>query len=539
MKQFSGKCVNGHTVIGKIEVFRRMEMQVLKESGRDYTIEVSRFQAACVEAIKQLHEIYELERKHIGEENAFIFEMQTYLILDESFKEEVEQYLKANLCNAEYAVHMITNEYVNRFRQSEEELLKEKVADLKDVCERIINCLNQSKAKENTKKEPVIILAGTLTPSETISLDKDNILGFVLTDGGIYSHAVILAKSMNIPCMIQTNININPEYDGKVGAIDATNELFWIDIDEKKKNQLEEEYQSELKKDKELQRLIHEENRTKSGKKIGLMANIERFEDVQTAIQTNAEGIGLFRSEFLYMSKHHLPSEEEQIIVYRKVLQSMKEKPVVIRTIDIGADKESPLFHLGHEENPAMGMRAIRLCIKEKEIFKTQLRAMLRANEYHNLSILVPMITSLDEVKKVKEILKQVEKELRDEKHAYGKYQLGIMVETPAAAIISDELAKEVDFFSIGTNDLAQYTLAVDRNNANVEQYYNPYHKAVLELIQMTTENAHKNKIKVAICGELACDLKLTEKWLEFGIDELSVATGEILKVRKNIRELN
>ncbi len=543
MRKISGKCIHDGYAIGKIFVYQKQGWDVEKKLNIEVEEEKKRFADACEESEKQLHKLYLDDKDIIGQESAYIFEMQRYIVLDEIFFAEVNSIIEKEICNAEYAVITASKKYVADLLKQNDEVIKERANDVADVTQRILMCMNGKQKEMQLPKEPVIILADNLTPSETISFRKSNVLGIVLVHGSEYSHVAILSKSMDIPCVIQIKMENIDELNGEIGAIDSSNEHFVINPTKIECNRLEKEFMKYFARKKRLHNLIGKENITKSGRRIEVLANIERPEDVKEVIENDAGGIGLFRSEFLFLSKTKLPSEEEQMAAYQYVIDKMDNKKVIIRTIDIGADKQAESIGLTKEENPALGMRGIRFCLKETEIFKTQIKAILRAcnnaDVKHSVGILIPMINSLDEVLQVKNIIGQVKQELMQKNIEFGDVELGIMIETPASVMISDLLAKEVDFFSIGTNDLTQYTLAVDRNNADVKQYYEPYHEAVLRMIEITCNNAHKNGIKVCICGELAADISITERFLDLCIDELSVPSKDILLIREKICEID
>lgn len=539
MRKISGKCIHGGYAVGKILVYNKKEWNIDRKQNKKVAEEKKRFASACKEAGKQLHNLYLSGKEKLGQENAYIFEMQRYIILDEIFINDVNSIIESEKCNAEYAVATASKKYAEELARQTDAVIKERANDIVDVTDRILMCMSGKRNDILKPDEPVIILAENLTPSETISLRKGNVLGVVLVHGSEYSHVAILAKSMDIPCLIQTKIKNIDEYRGKLGAVEGLKGQFIINPTELECMKINKEFMEYSKKKKKLNNLIGKENITRKGKKIEILANIERPEDVNEAIENDAGGIGLFRSEFLFLSNKKLPSEEEQIAAYQFVINKMRDKKVIIRTIDIGADKQAESIKIPEEENPALGMRAIRLCLKETEIFKTQLRAILRASHHHTVGILIPMVTSLEEVFVVKKLLEQIREELKQKEIAFGDVKLGVMIETPAAVMMSDLLSNEVDFFSIGTNDLTQYTLAVDRNNAAVKQYYDPHHEAVFRMIEMTCNNAHKNGIKVCICGELAADLSITKRLLDLQIDELSVPSKNILLVRENVREMD
>ena len=538
MIKVSGICIHSGCTIGKIFVYNKKEYCIKKEKAENIDFEKERFFHSLKETEEQLHQLYIRTQDIIGSKNAAIFEMQKYITMDECLIQDVISYIELEKCNAEYAVSFISKKYLSAWKKKEDEKIKERSNDMIDVTDRIIKCLSGEGKSITKPKEPAIIIANDLTPMETIWMNENNVLGFVLQRGSAYSHATILAKSMNIPCLIQTKMSDIQKYDGKTGAIDGKNNFFIIEPTKEECRRLEKERISDNQYQEELKSLVGKDNITKTGKKIDIYANIERAEEVEQALMNDAGGIGLFRSEFLFLSNKYLPNEEEQFQAYKKVVRAMNPKMVIIRTIDIGADKKADCIKIEKEENPALGLRGIRLCLKEISIFKTQLRAILRASSYGKVGILIPMITSVEEIKKVKELISELQDELKEEKKNIGVINLGAMIETPASVLISDMLAKEVDFFSIGTNDLTQYTLAVDRNNIELEKYYDPYHLAVMKMLEMTVKNAHNAGIRVGICGEIAGNSKFTEQLLKMNIDEISVPCGLVLELRKRVREI-
>ncbi|MDE5945742.1 MAG: phosphoenolpyruvate--protein phosphotransferase [Oscillospiraceae bacterium] len=539
MKIFSGKGVCGGISIGKLNVIFNNNSTVKRMHIDDIEKEITRFRNAKNRASEELRKLYEKALKEIGETNASIFEIHQMMLDDEDYVESVENIIKTQSVNAEYAVLVTSDNFSDMFSRMDDEYMKARSADVKDISERIINAMNESVKEENKSDEPSIILAYDLAPSQTVQLDKDRVLSFVTSGGSSNSHTAILAKSMNIPSIIGCNINITDSLDGKFAIVDGfTGKLYLEPTDD-----ILEEMRKKQREDKEKQELLFnlkgKENITLDGKKINLYANIGNVRDLASVFMNDAEGIGLFRSEFIYLERDEFPSEEEQFRIYRQVAETMAGKKVIIRTLDIGADKQADYFNLEKEENPAMGYRAIRICIKQPNIFKTQLKAIFRASVFGNISVMYPMITSVSEISKIKEIVQEVKNELNAEQQKFTDIPQGIMIETPASAIISDVLAKEVDFFSIGTNDLTQYLLAVDRQNSKIDDFYDDHHPALLRLIKYVIENAHNNGIWAGICGELGADTSLTETFLKMGIDELSVSPSEVLKVRKKIREIN
>lgn len=537
MKTYKGKSVFSGIAIGKICVYQKGEQQVTRVKVEESDHEISRYTEAKEEAINQLKVLYDKAVKEVGEANAAIFEIHQMMLDDNDYNESVENIIRTQKVNAEYAVAVTSDNFSKIFTSMEDEYMKERAADVKDISERILSILGGGAKSTVDSEEPVIILADDLAPSETVQLDKDKVLSFVTVHGSVNSHTAILARTMGIPALIGTDIPLDESVDEKFAVVDGANGIVYIEPDEEiltemKKRQSEEQEKKEL-----LQQLKGKENITLDGKKIMLYANIGNIKDLATVIQNDAGGIGLFRSEFIYLEKDDYPAEEEQFKIYKTVAETMGGKRVIIRTLDIGADKKCDYFQMEQEENPALGYRAIRICLTRPEIFKTQLRALFRAAAYGNLSVMYPMITSIWEIKRIKEVVEEVKKELEEQNIEYKIPEQGIMIETPAAVMVSAELAKEVDFFSIGTNDLTQYTLAVDRQNPKLDEFYDPHHPAVLSMIRMTVENSHKAGIWTGICGELGADLSLTKEFLAMGVDELSVSPGRILPIRKIILE--
>ncbi|MBE5962280.1 MAG: phosphoenolpyruvate--protein phosphotransferase [Lachnospiraceae bacterium] len=535
MERFAGKSMSDGIAIGKIFVYAKDEQVVKCTKVEDVSKESIRYESAKERAIAELHHLYEVACKEVGEENAQIFNVQAMMLEDDDYNKAILNSIQSELVNAEYAVAKTGDSFFAMFAQMEDEYFNARSIDVKDISERIIKCLQGHIAGSQIGDEPVIIVAKELVPSEVVQFDKEKLLGFAMELGSSNSHTAILARMMNVPALI--HIKSDPAWNGKLAILDATEGVLIIDPSEKVLAEYRKKYEKKLEQRELLRQLKGKENVTLSGRQIRLYANIGNVKDLASVIQNDAGGIGLFRSEFLYLESDHYPTEEEQLAVYKQVLSVMTGKRVIIRTLDIGADKQVDYFKLDKEENPTMGYRAIRICLDRPDVFKTQLRALYRASVYGTLSIMYPMIISVEEVRKIKEINEEVKKELKEKGIPYRQVEHGIMIETPAAAVISDLLAKEVDFFSIGTNDLTQYTLAIDRQNAKLEAINDSHHEAVLRLIKMTIENAHKEGIWVGICGELGADVTLTERFIEMGIDELSVAPASILSVRKAIRE--
>lgn len=538
MQVYSGKSVFRGIAIGKISVYRKNEQQVKRVRTEDTKGELARYEAAKAAAIEQLQELYQKALKEVGEANAAIFEIHQMMLDDGDYNESVENIIETQKVNAEYAVAVTGDNFAQMFRAMDDDYMRERAADVKDISERVLSILNGGQKGKGVTDEPVIIVADDLAPSETVQLEKDMVLSFVTVHGSVNSHTAILARTMAIPALIGTEeLPLDDTVDGKLAVVDGLNGKIYVEPDAQTLEEMKKRRQAELEKTELLQLLKGKENVTLDGKKIMLYANIGNIKDLATVIQNDAGGIGLFRSEFIYLEKDRYPTEEEQFSIYKTAVETMAGKRVIIRTLDIGADKQCEYFKMDKEENPALGYRAIRICLTRPEIFKTQLRALFRASAYGNLAIMYPMITSLWEVKRIKEIVEEVKAELTAEQLEFGNPQQGIMIETPAAVMMSGELAKEVDFFSIGTNDLTQYTLAIDRQNPKLDKFYDAHHPAVLSMIRMTVENAHKAGIWAGICGELGADTSLTKEFLAMGVDELSVSPGSILPIRKIILE--
>ena len=538
MQVYSGKSVFGGIAIGKISVYRKNEQQIKRVRTEDTKGELARYEAAKAAAIEQLQELYQKALKEVGEANAAIFEIHQMMLDDGDYNESVENIIETQKVNAEYAVAVTGDNFAQMFRAMDDDYMRERAADVKDISERVLSILNGGQKGKVVTDEPVVIVADDLAPSETVQLEKDMVLSFVTVHGSVNSHTAILARTMAIPALIGTEeLPLDDTVDGKLAVVDGLNGKIYVEPDAQTLEEMKKRRQEELEKKELLQLLKGKENVTLDGKKIMLYANIGNIKDLATVIQNDAGGIGLFRSEFIYLEKDRYPTEEEQFSIYKTAVETMAGKRVIIRTLDIGADKQCEYFKMDKEENPALGYRAIRICLTRPEIFKTQLRALFRASAYGNLAIMYPMITSLWEVKRIKEIVEEVKAELTAEQLEFGNPQQGIMIETPAAVMMSGELAKEVDFFSIGTNDLTQYTLAIDRQNPKLDKFYDAHHPAVLSMIRMTVENAHKAGIWAGICGELGADTSLTKEFLAMGVDELSVSPGRILPTRKIILE--
>ena len=534
MEIIQGKAIFGGIAIGPISFFAKEQKQVKRTKVEDTEAEIARYEAALATAIEQLGALYEKALKEVGESEAQIFEVHQMMLEDDDYNDSVKNIITSQGLNAEYAVATTGDNFSTMFAAMDDEYFQARAVDVKDISERIINIL-MGIGEAKVSDEPSIIVAEDLAPSETVQMDKSKLLGFVTRLGSSNSHTAILARTMNIPALIQ--VDIKEEWNGKQAIIDGFSGKFIIEPEA----DVLEEYQKKQAEQQERRRLLAEQKGkptvTKNGKAIKLFANIGSVSDLQSVMENDAAGIGLFRSEFLYLESDTYPTEEEQFKAYKMVAETMAGKKVIIRTLDIGADKQVDYFELDKEENPAMGLRAIRICLTRPEIFKTQLRALLRASAFGNIAVMYPMIISVEEVRKIKAIMEEVKAELDEAGIPYGNVEQGIMIETPAAVILSDLLAKEVDFFSIGTNDLTQYTLAIDRQNAKLDEFYNPHHEAVLRMIQMVVENAHKAGIWTGICGELGADLELTDRFMEMGVDELSVSPTFIYPVRQKIRE--
>ena len=538
MITLDGKSVFGGVAIGKIQFYKRNEITIKRTRVEDVEAEVERFQNAKAKTLELLKGLYEKALEDVGEANAMIFEAHQLMLEDPDYVESIENIIRTQDVNAEYAIGATADNFVAIFEAMDDAYMQGRAADVRDVSERLLQALSSQNETVMVMDEPVIIAADDLVPSETVQLDKEKVLSFVTMYGSANSHTAILARTMNIPAVIGLGEALKEEYDGKVAIVDGVDGKVYIDPDEETMASMQKKQKKDQEEKELLNQLKGKENVTKSGQKVNVYANIGNLADVGAVLKNDAGGIGLFRSEFLYLESDTYPTEEQQFAVYKKVAETMAGKKVIIRTLDIGADKQVDYFKLDKEDNPALGYRAIRICLTRPEIFKTQLRALYRASAYGQISIMFPMIISVAEVKKIKEIVEEVKAELRTEGAAFREdVELGIMIETPAAVMVSRELAKEVDFFSVGTNDLTQYTLAIDRQNQKLEDFYDSHHPAVLAMIRMAAESAHAEGKWIGICGELGADVTLTETFLKMGIDELSVAPGMVLKVRQKIRE--
>ena len=538
MQYFQGKSVYKGIVMGPVAVLKKNDYQVKRARIEDPEAEVKRVKEAVEVSKKQLGRLYDKAVREVGEASAAIFEVHQMMLEDEDYLESMENMIRTELVNAEYAAAATGDNFAEMFAAMDDEYMKARSADVKDISERLVRNLSGEGDNDLSSMEPSIIVADDLSPSETVQMDKEKILAFVTVHGSTNSHTAILARMMNIPALIGVPMDLNGLKTGMTAVVDGFSGQVIFEPEEDVQKETEKRIQEEAEKQKLLEELKGKENVTPDGRKINIYANIGSVGDLGYVMENDAGGIGLFRSEFLYLGRNDFPTEEEQFQAYKQAVQTMAGKKVIIRTLDIGADKQVEYFNLGKEENPALGYRAIRICLKQPEIFKAQLRALFRAAVYGNLSVMYPMITSTEEVEKIYAIVAEVEEELKAQEVQYKIPEQGIMIETPAAVMISDRLAEMVDFFSIGTNDLTQYTLAIDRQNEQLDDFYNPHHEAVLRMIRMVVENAHKCGKWAGICGELGADLTLTEQFVRMGVDELSVAPSMILKLRKIVREM-
>ena len=538
MQRFQGKSVYKGIAMGPVVVLKKNDYQVKRTRIEDPDAEAKRVTEAVAKSQEQLGRLYDKAVKEVGEASAAIFEVHQMMIEDEDYLEAIQNMIQTEQVNAEYAVAVTGDNFAEMFAAMDDDYMKARSADIKDISERLVRNLSGQEDTDLSSIEPSVIVADDLSPSETVQMDKDKILAFVTVHGSTNSHTAILARMMNIPALIGVSMDLDEFHTGMTAVVDGFQGQVIFDPDEDVKAETVTRMQEEEEKVKLLQELKGKENITLDGHKINIYANIGSVGDIGYVMENDAGGIGLFRSEFLYLGRNDFPTEEEQFQAYKQAVQMMAGKKVIIRTLDIGADKQVDYFNLGNEDNPAMGYRAIRICLKQPDIFKTQLRALLRAAVYGNLSIMYPMITSTEEVKRIYEIVAEVEEELKAQEIQYKIPEQGIMIETPAAVMISDRLAEMVDFFSIGTNDLTQYTLAIDRQNEKLDDFYNPHHEAILRMIQMVVDNAHKCGKWAGICGELGADATLTEQFVRMGLDELSVAPSMVLKLRKIVREM-
>ena len=537
MEKYTGKSIFKGIAIGKILFYQKGEQPVKRVKIEDTAEQIKRYEDARAKAAEQLQGLYEKALKEVGEANAAVFEVHQMMLEDDDYIDSVVNIIETQQVNAEFAVATTGDNFAKMFAEMEDDYFKARAADVKDISERMVNILSGNESGGALGDEPVIVVAEDLAPSETVQMDKEKLLAFVTRLGSANSHTAILARTMNIPALIE--VDIKEEWSGKMAVVDGYTGTFYIDPDEETLKKMQEKKEEDIKARELLQELKGKEDVTVDGKHIRLYANIGGVKDVASVLANDAAGIGLFRSEFLYLEADNYPDEEAQFQAYKTVAENMAGKKVIVRTLDIGADKQVDYFNLDHEENPAMGYRAIRICLDRRDIFRTQLRALLRASAYGNIGIMYPMIISVDEVKEIKKIVESIKAELTEKGIEYGEVEQGIMIETPAAVMISDLLAEEVDFFSIGTNDLTQYTLAIDRQNSKLDNIYDSHHPAVLRMIQKTIENGHKAGCWVGICGELGADMTLTETFLKMGIDELSVSPTFVLPIRKLIREMS
>ena len=538
MECLKGKSVYKGVAFGKISVLKKDDYVVKRVKIEDTQAELQRVEEAVEASKQQLQKLYEKALKEVGEASAAIFEVHQMMLEDEDYKESIENIISTQQVNAEYAVASTGDNFSQMFASMDDDYMRARAADIKDISNRLVKNLSGQSADVMDLDEPVIVVSDDLSPSETVQMDKEKILAFVTVHGSANSHTAILARMMNIPALIGVDMDLEALHTGTEAAVDGFHGEFFVDPSEEVKERIQRKIEEEKEKQELLQQLRGKENVTKGGRHINLYANIGSVADMGYVLENDAGGIGLFRSEFLYIGRNELPDEEEQFQAYKQAVQNMAGKKVIIRTLDIGADKQADYLNIEKEENPALGYRAIRICLAQPEIFKTQLRALFRASAYGNLSIMYPMITSTEEVVQIQAIVQEVKEELKADGIPYNDVEEGVMIETPAAVMISDELAKMVDFFSIGTNDLTQYTLAIDRQNEKLDRFYNPHHKAILKMIQMVVDSAHQEGKWAGICGELGADPELTETFVRMGVDELSVAPSMILKLRKIIREM-
>ena len=536
MEVYQGKSILKGIAIGKLFFYQKGEQSVKREKIQDTAAELRRYEAAREEAIAQLNVLYEKAVKEVGEVNAAVFEVHAMMLEDDDYVDSIVNIIETQQVNAEFAVATTGDNFAAMFAEMDDDYFKARAVDVKDISERLVNVLSGRNNGGDLGAEPVIVVADDLAPSETVQMDKEKLLAFVTRYGSSNSHTAILARTMNIPALI--GVEIQEDWNGKLAVVDGYEGKLYIEPEEEVLTKMQQKQREDLEARELLEQLRGKEDVTLDGKKIRLYANIGSVKDVAGVLANDAAGIGLFRSEFLYLEADDYPDEEAQFQAYKTVAENMAGKKVIVRTLDIGADKQVDYFHMEKEENPAMGYRAIRICLDRPEIFKTQLRALLRASAYGNIAIMYPMIISVDEVRKIKAIVEEIKRELDAKGICYGEVEQGIMIETPAAVMISDLLAQEVDFFSIGTNDLTQYTLAIDRQNMKLDNIYDAHHPAVLRMIQTTIDNGHQHGCWVGICGELGADMTLTETFLKMGIDELSVSPSFVLPIRKLIRQI-
>lgn len=533
----TGKAVLNKSAIGRVWLYRKNRLYIEKQSVSDTAQEIVRFEKAQKQAADSLNSLYKKALKEIGEEEAAIFEAHLMMMEDDDFAGEIKNLISAEGVNAEYAVSQVSCQLQHEFEDMEGEYMRARALDIRDISERLISALGGGDWEIDFPEDQRIVISEDLAPSETLRMDKNKILGFIIKNGSLNSHTAILARTMGVPALM--GVEISEDWNGRLAVIDGEKGLVCIDPDPEQAAVIRRQISREEEEEIRLNEYRGKETVTRDGKKIRLYANIAGEGDLDSACKSDAGGIGLFRSEFLYLQRSDYPTEEEQFLTYKNVLERMGNQEVIIRTMDIGADKKIPYFRLPEEENPALGLRGIRICLERREIFKTQMKALLRAAPYGSLSVMYPMITSVREIREIREIVEEVKRELSQQKQSYGEIKQGIMIETPAAVMISDELAREVDFFSIGTNDLTQYTLAVDRRNDKLDRFYDPYHPAVFKMIKIVCDNAHQNRIWAGICGELASDPVATDRLIAAGIDELSVAPSAVLAIRKKITSVS
>lgn len=537
MEVYTGKSIYKGIAIGRILFYQKGEQSVKRTRIEDTASEIGRYEAARQKAMEQLNALYEKAVKEVGEMNAAVFEVHAMMLEDDDYVDSIINIIETQQVNAEFAVATTGDNFAKMFADMDDDYFRARAADVKDISERLVNILSGRENGGDIGEEPVIIVADDLAPSETVQMDKEKLLAFVTEHGSANSHTAILARTMNIPALI--GVQIREAWNGRLAVVDGYSGTLYVDPEDEILSQMKARQEEDIRARELLSELKGKEDVTLDGKSIRLYANIGSVKDIASVLANDAAGIGLFRSEFLYLESSDYPDEETQFQTYKTVAENMAGKKVIVRTLDIGADKQADYFQIAHEENPAMGFRAIRICLERTEIFKTQLRALFRASAYGNIAIMYPMIISVDEVRRIKEIVAEVKRELDEQGIAYGEVEQGIMIETPAAVMISDLLAEEVDFFSIGTNDLTQYTLAIDRQNSKLDSIYDSHHPAVLRMIRQTIENGHQHGCWVGICGELGADMSLTETFLDMGIDELSVSPSFVLPIRKKIREMD
>lgn len=537
MEVYTGKSIYKGIAIGRILFYQKGEQSVKRTRIEDTASEIGRYEAARRKAMEQLNGLYEKAVKEVGEMNAAVFEVHAMMLEDDDYVDSIINIIETQQVNAEFAVATTGDNFAKMFADMDDDYFRARAADVKDISERLVNILSGRENGGDIGEEPVIIVADDLAPSETVQMDKEKLLAFVTEHGSANSHTAILARTMNIPALI--GVQIREAWNGRLAVVDGYSGTLYVDPEDEILSQMKARQEEDIRARELLSELKGKEDVTLDGKSIRLYANIGSVKDIASVLANDAAGIGLFRSEFLYLESSDYPDEETQFQTYKTVAENMAGKKVIVRTLDIGADKQADYFQIAHEENPAMGFRAIRICLERTEIFKTQLRALFRASAYGNIAIMYLMIISVDEVRRIKEIVTEVKRELDEQGIAYGEVEQGIMIETPAAVMISDLLAEEVDFFSIGTNDLTQYTLAIDRQNSKLDSIYDSHHPAVLRMIRQTIENGHQHGCWVGICGELGADMSLTETFLDMGIDELSVSPSFVLPIRKKIREMD